>query len=182
MKKPLAIGLIGLASLVFAGGGNSGLDKGEMVSPFHPYHVSGPLAKSTGCFPCTFKNRPQVQIWVNGDDMKNVTAFASTLESAMKAHSKAEFKAMIVFISSDVDATKRAVNDFATKSKASNIALSVLAKNDTAMKNYKINGDGSVKNTVFVYKNWKVEEKFVNLSADKKGLAVLNSAIDSIVK
>lgn len=74
MKKVLfsAVALAALAISAFAV--ESGLKKGESVSPFHPQHISGPLANSNKCFPCTFQQRPQVQVWVNGDNKANVTA------------------------------------------------------------------------------------------------------------
>ncbi|MBL8047288.1 MAG: hypothetical protein JNJ45_01270 [Chthonomonas sp.] len=182
MKKILAPTLIaGLAMAAFAGV-NSGLAKGESVSAFHPYHVSGPLANSSSCFPCTFKNRPQVQVWVNGDDMGNVATIAKTLEAAVSNNSKAEFKAMVVFVTSDVDATKKTVAEIAKKTGYKNIAMSVLSKDDSAVKAYKFNVSSDVKNTVFAYKNWKVENKMVNLKADKAGISALSTAISDLVK
>lgn len=182
MKKILAPALVaGFAVMAFAGV-NSGLNKGESVSAFHPYHVSGPLAKSTGCFPCTFKNRPQVQVWVNGDSTANVAAIAKSLEAAMKDNTKAEFKAMVVFVTSDVEGTKKSVAEIAKKTGYSNIAMSVLSKDDKAVKDYKFNVSSDVKNTVFAYKNWKVENKMVNFKADEKGLTALNAAIADLVK
>ena len=71
MKKVLLGSLVGATAVAaFAFGANSGISVGENVTPFHPNHISGPLANSTNCFPCTFQNRPQVQVWVNGDDLK----------------------------------------------------------------------------------------------------------------
>ena len=65
------------AAIAFSGTLNSGLGKGENVTPFHPKHIVGPLAGSSNCFPCTFQNRPQVQAWINGDDAKNVAKIAT---------------------------------------------------------------------------------------------------------
>ena len=60
--------------------------------------------------------------------------------------------------------------------------MAYIDKSNEAIGNYKINTGSEVKNTVFVYKNWKVEKKFINLKGDEKGLAELNSAISSITK
>lgn len=70
----------------------SGLKAGDNVTPFHPKHVAGPLAGTDKCFPCTFQNRPQVQVWVNGDDGANVVALAKTLSTEMTEHKAKEFK------------------------------------------------------------------------------------------
>ncbi|MFX8641089.1 hypothetical protein ABTM21_19720, partial [Acinetobacter baumannii] len=69
---------------------SSGLQPGERVVPFHPSHLVGPLAGTNNCFPCTFQNRPQVQVWVNGEDKASVVAFAKTLSKAMETHKDKE--------------------------------------------------------------------------------------------
>jgi len=185
MKKLL------LGSAIIAGtsasfaffGLNSGLNVGESVTPFHPYHVSGPLAGTANCFPCTFQNRPQVQVWVNGDDHKNINEIAKTLDSAMSKYSKSEFKALIVFVTdaSHVNDWKAKVAAAVKQSGYKTVGMAVLSKDDGAVKAYKVNTDASVKNTVFVYKNWKVAAKTINLSGDK-GVAWLNTQIASIAK
>lgn len=48
------------------------------------------------------------------------------------------------------------------------VGVAVINKDHEAVTSYKIN---FVKNTVFVYKNWKVTHKMVNLKADASGLA-----------
>jgi protein-disulfide isomerase len=183
MKKVLFASAIGAALVVtaLAATMNSGLKKGESISAFHPYHVSGPLAESTKCFPCTFQNRPQVQVWVNGDDIKNVAAIAKQLQAATEANKGKEFKAMVVFLASPskVDATKAAVKDASKMVKANDVAMSVLSTDDDAVKAYRINLEA--KNTVFVYKNWKVADTMVNLKGDAKGLGALNTAINGVL-
>ena len=183
MKKVLLGSLVGATAVAaFAFGANSGIGVGENVSPFHPKHISGPLANSTNCFPCTFQNRPQVQVWVNGDDLKNVQAIAKTLNGAMEKNS--EFKALVVFVTSKENSEKvaGAVKEASQMPGLGKIGMALIDKNDDSISNYKINLGGDVKNTVFVYKNWKVAQKFVNLKGDDKGLGELNGAIASIVK
>lgn len=177
MKK-LIMASAGLGIAVFAlANANSGLAKGESVTPFHPNHVSGPLAKSTNCFPCTFGNRPQVQVWVNGDDMKNVHAIAKNLNAMMVKND--EFKALVVVVV-DESKSKSIASELEAASKEKGmdkIGLSYIRKNDEAVGAYKINLANDVKNTVFVYKNWKVQDKFVNLKGDEAGINSLNAAI-----
>jgi len=186
MKRNLLLGAIAAAIAVpaLAFGVNSGLNKGQMVSPFHPKHLAGPLAGSSNCFPCTFQNRPQVQVWVNGDDAKNVTAIASNLSKAMKTYSGKEFKALVVFITTPETAakTEALVKSAAKMPETSGVGMALLDSKDDAVNNYKINTTADVKNTVFVYKDWKVAEKFVNLKADSKGITQLNTAIAGIAK
>ncbi len=102
----------------------------------------------------------------------------------MEAHKGSEFKAMIVMLtdSDKVAATKAAAKEFASKSGFKNIAVSVLSKTDDAVSAYKINLSNDVKNTVVVYKDWKVAASMVNLVADAKGSAALSGAISSVAK
>ncbi len=183
MKKVLIGTLIGAASVaVFAASMNSGLNPGESVTPFHPNHVSGPLANSTNCFPCTFQNRPQVQVWVNGDDLKNIAPIAKTLNTAMGANKN--FKGLVVFITDEKSgpAVAEKLKEVSKQPGLGQVGMAYIDKSNEAIGNYKINTGSEVKNTVFVYKNWKVEKKFINLKGDEKGLAELNSAISSITK
>lgn len=179
MKK-LMFASLGLGIAVFAfAGANSGLAKGESVTPFHPNHVSGPLAKSTDCFPCTFQNAPQVQVWVNGDDMKNVLSIAKSINSQMVANK--DFKGLVVVITED-SKTMAAKLEEASKMKGlDKVGMAYISKKDKAVGNYKINLADDVKNTVFVYKNWKVAEKFVNLKGDEAGLKSLNASIKNVL-
>lgn len=185
MKK-IALITVAASTLVFVAlaGTNSGLKKGEKVTPFHPKHVSGPLAKTENCFPCTFQNRPQTQVWVNGYETASTAKIAATLEGAMNKFEKKEFKALIVYVveKSKIESTYKSIADDKGLAKYAHVGVSVIAKDNPAVKAYKVSCDGSVKNTVFVYKNWQVTDKFVNLEADKKGIASLEAAISNVVK
>lgn len=184
MKKVLfsAVALAALAISAFAV--ESGLKKGESVSPFHPQHISGPLANSNKCFPCTFQQRPQVQVWVNGDNKANVTAVLKDLDKMIGTYTKNEFKALVVFVvpETDITSAKAAIGRHISQLGLKNVGVAVINKDHEAVTSYKINLDSSVKNTVFVYKNWKVTDKMVNLKADADGLASLNKAIAAIAK
>jgi hypothetical protein len=175
---------VSCAALALAGGVSSGLSKGEDVTPFHPNHFAGALANTTGCFPCTFQNRPQVQVWVNGDSTENVAKLAKTLSAAMKTNQKAEFKALIVFIGEGAAAEKAKADGLALikKDGLTGISMATISPKNEAVTNYKINVSPQVKNTVFVYRNWKVQDKMVNLSADASGLKTLDGAIANAVK
>ena len=153
----------------------SGLEVGEMVTPFHPTHVSGPDAGTNTCPPCKYGNRPQVQVWTNMDEPENVMGLAKHLSGKVST-SKNELKAFMVNLAhceNCIDGTKAV----AKKASLKNIAMTYLDANTDYVKNYKVNTSSEVKNTVFVYKNRKVVAKFVNLKADKAGLSKLDAAI-----
>lgn len=159
---------------------NSGLEKGESVVPFHPKHVAGALKGTDSCFPCTYQNRPQVQAWVTNGDNKSIMAFAKTIDSAMSKFSNKEFKGMVVILTSKDKARSIEESIPAMSKDLKNVCISYVTADNSAIKNYKINT--GAKNTVFVYKNWQVKDKFVDLTADEKGISALNGAIATVVK
>ncbi|MCW5937047.1 MAG: hypothetical protein KIT11_07065 [Fimbriimonadaceae bacterium] len=176
--------LAGLAAALFAVPAmalspvNSGLKPGEKVSPFHPKHVSGPLADSTKCFPCTYQARPQIQVWVNGDSQENVVAIAKSLQANIDKHQGKELKAMIVMVgmSTDCQACAGEAKMVAEKSGVKDVAIAVIGKNDESVKAYKINLDKSVKNTVLAYKDWTVAANMTNVEGAK-----VSETIDKMV-
>ncbi|HRF59269.1 MAG TPA: hypothetical protein PLH94_05065 [Fimbriimonadaceae bacterium] len=178
LSSSIALGVLALAA--FATNANSGLSVGEKVSAFHPTHVSGPLKDSTNCFPCTFKNRPQVQVWVNGDSMENVAAIAKMLDAKMR--DDREFKALIVFVTNDAATTAKALKAAGKMPGLETVGMAYLSPKDEAITAYKINLSGDVKNTVFVYKDWTVAAKMVNLKGDETGLKSLGQAVGSVAK
>ncbi|NUQ71476.1 MAG: hypothetical protein HUU17_11735 [Chthonomonadales bacterium] len=52
---------------------------------------------------------------------------------------------------------------------------------NVAVKGYGINTDPAVRNTIFVYRNRTVHSKFVNMKADDKGVAALQTAIEQVL-
>lgn len=173
-----------LALSAFAFAPESGLKVGEMVSAFHPKHVSGPHKGTDACPPCTYGNRPQVQVWVNGDNPENVAKIAKRLNAAVNAKKSKELKAFVIVLtdSDKVNETKLAIETIAGKTNANDVAMAYLPKGDEAVKAYKVSTASDVKNTVFVYRNRKVDAKMVNLKADEKGLQALDAAVENITK
>jgi hypothetical protein len=185
MKRTAILGAtVAALALPALAGLNSGLKPGQQITPFHPKHLAGPLAGTDKCFPCTFGNRPQVQVWVNNDDPKNVTALARDLSKAMTTYQGKEFKALVVFITTPATAakTEATVREIAKSPDVKNVAMAVVDSKHEAVTNYSINTAANVKNTVFAYKDWTVANTFVNLTGDAKGLGALNTAIAKVAK
>jgi hypothetical protein len=184
MKKFLSVALAASALSVAAFAADSGLKVGEMVSAFHPKHVAGPHKGTDACPPCTYGNLPMVQVWVNGDDMGNVLEISKTLEKAVEAKKRSQFKAFVIVLTDKAKSkeTAAALEAAAAKAGFNDLAVAYLSKDDHAIKDYKVNTAADVKNTIFVYKDRTVQTKFVNLKGDKAGLSSLNTAIDKIAK
>lgn len=176
MVRKLLITLTAAALAAFAFASiKSGLEVGEMVTPFHPKHLSGPDKGTDTCPPCKYGARPAVQVWNNGDSSENIAKLAKVLSGEV-ADSKADFKAFVINLTSTPDCEK-AAKEMASKLPYENIAITMLPTDNSAIKNYKVNVSPEVKNTVFVYRNKKVVAKFVNLEANEKGLGELKAAI-----
>ena len=175
-----------MLSLTLAAELKSGVDKGGMLSAYHPRHVSGPDKNTDTCPVCKYPTNPAVQVWVNTDDVKNVAAIAETLEKTARANADKKFKAFVVFMNPNKEtpeAIEKQLQAMAKKDKLERVTLAYLSgPDDDAVKEYEINTAPQVKNTVFVYRNRKVETKFINLVADKKGQEALTSALQTVLK
>jgi len=127
-----------------------------------------------------------VQVWVNTDEPKNLVKIVAALEKAVTTHKEKEFVAFLVFINpkgESAEALASSLESIAKEAKSENVALTyVSGPQDRAVRQYDINTDPKVKNTVFVYKNKKATKKFINLVADEKGLAALEKAIAEVVQ
>ena len=172
-----------LALSAFAGV-SSGLKSGESVSQYHPNHFAGALAKSTNCFPCTYKMRPQTQVFVHGDNLENVAKIAKALDDAMGKYGDQEFKALVVLITDkkSESATQAAGLKIAKDHKLNRVHMATITPDHEAVNLYKINLDKSIKNTVIVYKNWKVASTMTNLKGDAAGLKSLMASVSQVTK
>lgn len=166
------------------GGMNSGLAKGANLPAFDPTHVTGPDAGTNTCPVCKYGPTPAVQVWVNGDSFANVAAIANDLESKLVAANtggRPKLKAFVVFVSKTNDSSLPGkLQKIATQNNLKQVSLVWLTSDNEAVKNYAINLDSKIKNTVFVYRNRTVQSKFINL--DAKGIGDLNTAVASILK
>ncbi len=171
----LAIASLGLA------GAMSGLKPGESVTPFNPDHISGPLAGTTKCFVCANGRRPSVQVWVNGESAQYVAKLAEHLEGQVQSHKEQQLRALIVVLTKDKAGTAKEYKNL-IGDKASDVCLALLSPSDAAVGHYKINLDGSVKNTVMVYRDMKIEHAMTNVSLDPKGEKQLDGALAAVLK
>jgi len=182
MKKALLFtGLASVAAFSLAVfNSNSGLNVGEMVTPFHPKHIAGPDKGTDTCPPCKYGAVPAVQAWVSPSEKPEVVvALAKTLSANVAANKAAELKGFMIMLTMCAGCEGKAAK-FAENAKIDNLGIATLGFENEAVKNYKVSLDKEVKNTVFVYKNKKVAAKFVNLTDSKEDLAKLEAAIAGV--
>jgi len=179
----VAIFAIVAATTALFGGPKSGPEVGAMVFAFEPTHVTGPDAGTDTCPVCKYGNTPAVQVWVHGDSASNVAKIVKVLE-AKTAANPAGLKAFVVEVidKSATKTTEKQLKGLAKSAAAKHVALTYVAKDNSAVSDYEINLGTQVKNTVFVYRNRKVIAKWVNLTADAKGTAALDAAVTKATK
>jgi len=105
-----------------------------------------------------------------------------TLNEAVQKNGDQELKAFFIFVSEDGTALSPKLAAMAEKAKANDVALAYISPKDYSLGAYKINLVPEVKNTVILYRNKRVTSKFVNIKADEKGLAELQTAVSELVK
>jgi protocatechuate 3,4-dioxygenase beta subunit len=164
----------------------SGVPVGEMLLSIRPRHVSGPDRGTNVCPLCQYPDNPAVQVWVNGDDERNVAAIAAALDAQVGEKPAARLKAFVVYANAarqPDDQLLARLEPVAARSGLKRVAFVFITSGDlVAVRDNSINVDPAVRNTVFVYKQRKVAAKFVNLTADSRGLAALRAAVSAIVR
>lgn len=175
----LLLGLVVPAIAMF-GGANSGLEKGEATPAFEPTHVSGPDKGTDTCPVCKYGATPAIQVWVNGGNMDQVATLAKHLEARLAKNPN--MKAFFVFIDRSKSGTPEKLSRLAEKAGLNKVALTYLSPDNPGVRGYKINLDEKIQNTVLLYRNRQVTEKYVNFVPDKSGLASLDKAIDATLR
>ena len=175
-----------IAPVIALGGAlKSGVELGAKLPAYNPTHVTGPDKNTQTCPVCKYPYNPAVQAWINTDDEKNAGALVSALEKTSKDNPNAKLKAFVVFMNPKReagDAIAKRLAALGSANKAVNVSISYLpGPTDEAVQGYGINTDAKVRNTIFVYKNRTVSSKFVNLTADAKGVSSLNEAIKQVL-
>ena len=122
---------------------------------------------------------PQIQVWINKDDAQNVEQFVQTLNDAVIKNKAQQLKAFFIFVDGS---DTRKLTSIAAKSGSNEVCLAYLPSQDSAVKAYKVNLAPEVKNTVMLYRNRKVETKYVNFVVNDKGLDTLKADIAKLVK
>lgn len=183
----LSILALSLPALTLSEGGlQSGLAKGATVVPFFPKHVAGPDKGTKACPVCKYGYMPGVQVWINADNAGNTANLAKGLERELNVLGLKKVRAFVVFFNPQgktPDEFGDWVGKLGAQLQLKKVALAYLQEpDDEAIKAYKINTDAQVRNTIFVYRNRKVTEKFVNFVADKPGLAKLAHAMVSVTR
>lgn len=166
---------------------DSGLKVGENAPAFDPTHVSGPDRRTTACPMCKYGDGQGVMIWLNTDDLTDATAITRRLEREIQTKGVEKMRAFIMYMNpsgkpeKDV---KKMLADFTSAAELNKVAVTYIP-NPTDKETaglYKINADPRVKNTVLIYHERKVIEKFVNMPATDANMDRVVATIDHAAK
>ena len=133
-----------------------------------------------------YGSRPAVQVWINSDSDADAAALAEALQKEVTANAGAQLKGFVIFDNPRAEppsAMASRLNRIAASQPVPSIDLAYLGgPADENVREYQMNTDPAVRNTILLYRDKEVKAKFINLPADAAGLAALDAAIKKIIK
>ena len=87
-----------------------------------------------------------------------------------------ELKAFVVFIGGDA----KKIEKLAADHKIERIGVMQVPADDPAVRAHGLGPVGALRNAIFLYKNRRVEKKFLNLKLDASGSKSLRTAIEQL--
>jgi protocatechuate 3,4-dioxygenase, beta subunit len=165
----------------------SGKPIGSESPAFSPQHVAGPDKGSHACPMCKYGYHPGVIVFLNTNtDWENAEVICKRLEKESIKRKAEKFKAYLVY----TNPTKLPISDlenklmkFAKQVSVQNMAITYVPSIDdekTEMHLNKINPE--VKNTIIVYNNRGVFDKFVNFVPTEKAFNFLFHSVEEAGK
>ena len=173
---------LALATTAAAAVLTSGLGIGSEAPAFDPQHVWGPDKGSHACPMCKYGALQGVLLWVNSDDLEDAGRIASRLEREIRERDPKRLKAFVISMNpggKPIREVEGLLTSLAEKASLRQVAVTYVPSPTDAKTSalYRINPDPGVRNTVFVYRQRRVVDKFVNLETDEAGLRKLADAI-----
>ncbi len=125
---------------------------------------------------------PQVQIWIHLDSEENTASLAVKLQELIQSVRKDGKKAYGFMIWTQGDGIKDKLTKLAEEKKIEDIAICYLPdkQKESYLKLYKVELSEKLRNIVFVYRNKRLETKFINL--DAKDFKKVEDAFKAIIQ
>jgi protocatechuate 3,4-dioxygenase beta subunit len=161
----------------------SGRDILDDSPAFEPQHAWGPDKGSHACPMCKYGYQPGVLFWVNSDvTAPQVERWAKWLEELTVARGDKNFKAYLIYTNPQKWSREQLESKLAAIGQS--LGLKKLAVtyvpsvDDKATDTYLNRINPATENTVIVYNNRKITDKFVNLEYTEQNKILLRRAID----
>jgi protocatechuate 3,4-dioxygenase, beta subunit len=162
---------------------SSGPSVGGDCPAFDPKHVSGPDKGTSACPMCKYGNQQGIMIWMNSDAWDNMAQACARLEAEIEKKGLKRMRVFLVYMNPEEllkEDVEKLLSAFADQHRLKKLAVTYIPK-PTDQKTaglYTINPDKAVRNTVIVYKNRGVFEKFINFNADDTTMQKLIVAVE----
>ena len=146
----------------------SGLRIGSNCPAFDPVHISGPDAGRRACPMCKYGYGQGIMVWINNASLSPINTFAIKLENEIEKRGLRNFRVFLVYMkpgSEDKNNAEEKLREWSNQINLKNVAVLMVPSSvdkETAGI-YKINPSPEVVNTVFIYKQRKVADKFINI-------------------
>lgn len=160
----------------------SGPDVLDESPAFAPQHAWGPDKGSHACPMCKYGYQPGVLYWVNTNtDWQEVESWAKWLEDLSVQTGEKNFKAYLIYTNPQGlsrEQIEAKLAELGQKLNLQKIALTyVPGLDDKASDVYLNRINPQTRNTVIVYNNRRVADKFVDLSFTEQNTKLLESAV-----
>lgn len=157
---------------------NSGLLKHEECPAFRPHHAWGPDKGSTACPMCKYGNKQGVMAWINTDDWKNIAKLAKALEAEIRKEGPDQIRAFLIYMNPsrlNKNELENRLQQFARENKLQQVAILYIPspEDEKTAGLYRINPSKGIRNTLFIYKNRRVFDKYINFDASQMNLSLL---------
>ena len=162
---------------------SSGPPIGAESPSFDPQHVAGPDKGSHACPMCKYGHQAGVLVWVNTDELAGTAILSRRLEWEIRERGAQWIRAFIIYMNPEgrpISEVRALLTAFSERAALTQVAVTYVPSptDEKSSRLYGINPDPSVKNTVIVYLNRTVFDKFVNLGVDEESLDRLMKSVD----
>ncbi|HZF66256.1 MAG TPA: hypothetical protein VEZ55_17325 [Chitinophagaceae bacterium] len=149
---------------------NSGLLIGEECPAFSPQHAFGPDKGSKACPMCKYGHKQGVMAWVNTDDWSEMAKLAQFFETTIAEKGQDNIRAFIIYMNPSKLAPQKVavkLDELGKSAGLKSVALLYIPSPDDNKSSglYRINPNEKIKNTVLVFKERRVRDKFINFNA-----------------
>lgn len=152
----------------------SGIDLGDNCPAFDPKHLTGADAGKYACPMCKYGLGQGIMLWTNSDDFNQLTGWVKKLDSKMKMMGEKKLRVFIVYTNPQKEnaaTVEEKLNEWLMPLRLEKVAVVYLPSVNDVKSNaaaYHINPD--VINTMFVYRQRKVIEKYINAELNDETL------------
>ncbi|HXL58468.1 MAG TPA: hypothetical protein VN958_19535 [Chitinophagaceae bacterium] len=149
----------------------SGLSVGEYCPAFDPQFVSGPDKGKRKCPMCSYGYGQGVLMFWNNRDLTQMWTLLKNLDNKIVENGFDKLRVFAIYTNTEkanLNVVEQRLTDGAMRHQIQRCGVAfipTLAESE-GVKEYKLNNNPEIKNTIFIYRKRKVVDKFVNYDND----------------